>query len=567
MNPHPMPTTNKSYNCLYRKFILSALVCSLAPLILAGWAINAHYSGFARERIMQIFQTRVNYHRDMIQLFLKEIGNTLVFISETLSIPTLAREDALARVLDKINRKDWIITDIGIIDDKGNHLAYVGPYDLKDKNYARSAWFKEVMEKGIHISDMFLGFRQEPHFVMTVVKEESGRKWILRVTVNSERFRSLVKDIRMGNTCEVFLLNRNGVHQVTPPDGKKIMTAMDSFTAGEYPDSGTIRTIEARERGILIEKVSCGAWLFDPDWLILVRMNTSELFEEVRHANRFTLSFLLLSALSILLIVLWVSRHMITTLQQRDSQAEEMNRQLMQAGKLASIGELSAGVAHEINNPLAIIMTEGQLLREAHDRHPHPDKAFVRQMAGSLTQIDTQLRRCKRITRNLLKFAQRTRSVVEKVDINKFLNEITDLVEREAKSEGIQFEKTFGKELPPILSDPSLLQQVFLNLINNAIQAHEGLSKGVVTLSTSLAEKGFGVKITVSDTGTGIGPNDLDHIFDPFFTTKAPGKGTGLGLSICHSIVEQLDGNIKVQSRPGAGTTFTLNFPLALSAR
>lgn len=566
MNSQAIQTKNSRYSSLYRKFILITLFCSLAPLLLAGWAIHVHYSGFARERIMHMFLTRVNYHRDMIGLFLAEIENRLVFLTQTLSVQSLTREKFLAGVLDRINQKAWVLTDIGIIDDTGSHLAYVGPYELKDKNYAHTAWFKEVMEKDRYISDMFMGFRREPHFVVTVAKEEAGRKWILRATVNSEQFRSLVKGIRMGKTCEVFLLNREGVHQIAPPNGKGIMTSMDGFKAGAHQPGG-VRIMDSLERGISLKKASCGAWLSDPDWLLMVRMNASELFEEVRHANRFTMAFLHLSALIILLVVLWVTHHMVTTLEMRDREAEEMNRQLMQAGKLASIGELSAGVAHEINNPLAIIMTEGQILKEAHENRPHPDGGFARRLDRSLNQINIQILRCKKITRNLLKFSQRTRSVNETIDINLFLKEVIDLMEREAKSDGIRFESDFYRELPPIFSDPSLLQQVFLNLINNAIDSHEGKPKGKICLSTRTAGGGQGVEIRVSDTGSGIDPQDLDHIFDPFFTTKPPGKGTGLGLSICHSIVDQLGGSIQVQSGPGIGTTFTLTFPLTLSPK
>ncbi|WP_022666439.1 sensor histidine kinase [Desulfospira joergensenii] len=565
MNPHSMPIKASRYNSLYRKIILLTMVCSLVPLLLAGWAINIHYSGFARERIMNMFQTRVEYHRDMIELFLKENQNRLAFIAESLSMTSLIREDHLAEVLARINREAWILSDIGIIDDTGAHRAYVGPYDLMDKNYANTPWFREVMEKGKYTSDMFMGFRKEPHFVMTVSKKEAGRTWILRATVNGERFRSLVKGIRIGRSGEVFLLNSQGIHQITPPDGGSIMTFMKGFQAEEHQNPG-IRIFKTSERGISVKKVSCQARLSDPRWLLMIRMNASELFEEINHAKRFTMTFLHLSALIIFLVTLLMTHHMITTLRKRDREAEEMNRQLMQAGKLASIGELSAGVAHEINNPLAIIMTEGLLLRDANNREPHPSPVFSRQMKSSLNQIDTQLQRCKRITRNLLKFAQRTRSIIEPVDINLFLREVIDLMEREAKSDGIRFDSRLDRALPPILSDPSQLQQVFLNLINNAIEAHEKKGHGVITLATQRAEDGQGVTISVADTGSGIEPHDLDHIFDPFFTTKAPGKGTGLGLSICHTIVEQLGGSIQVKSRIGTGTTFILHFPLTLSS-
>jgi len=160
-----------------------------------------------------------------------------------------------------------------------------------------------------------------------------------------------------------------------------------------------------------------------------------------------------------------------------------------------------------------------------------------------------------------MKFARRTRSVIETININVFLREVIDLMEREAKSDGIAFKSVLDDTIPPILTDPSQLQQVFLNFINNAIDAHEEKGSGTITLSTCPAKDKTGISIIVEDTGSGIKDQDIEKIFDPFFTTKAPGRGTGLGLSICYSIVKQLGGQIQVESEIGKGTRFTLTFP------
>jgi len=239
-----------------------------------------------------------------------------------------------------------------------------------------------------------------------------------------------------------------------------------------------------------------------------------------------------------------------------------LNRQLMQTGKMASIGELSAGVAHEINNPMAIIMTERQILVDLASRTPDLDQKFKAQLEKSLSQVDDQLKRCKNITNNLLKFARRTRSELKVVNINEFLTEIKDLMEREAATCGIKFLTDLDPDVKPILSDPSQLQQVFLNLITNAIDAHDGKPYGSISLQTTGLHNLQYVKVVVADTGAGIEPENLDRVFDPFFTTKPVGKGTGLGLSICYSIVKQLGGNITVRSEgPGKGAEFTVLLP------
>jgi two-component system NtrC family sensor kinase len=171
------------------------------------------------------------------------------------------------------------------------------------------------------------------------------------------------------------------------------------------------------------------------------------------------------------------------------------------------------------------------------------------------------VKRCKRITHNLLRFSRRTQSVIELVDLNAFLKEVLDLLEREAKTGGIRLLVDLDPNLKPLRSDPSQLQQVFLNLINNAIDAHEGNPYGTIRITSRADDRAKKAEIVFADTGSGIPKEILDKIFDPFFTTKTVGKGTGLGLSICYGIMQRLGGGISVKSEVGVGTEFTLVVP------
>lgn len=231
-----------------------------------------------------------------------------------------------------------------------------------------------------------------------------------------------------------------------------------------------------------------------------------------------------------------------------------MNKQLYQACKLASVGELASGVAHEINNPLTIILTEAQVIRDVEEDTANLDLEFKSQLDESLDQIETQVQRCNLITQNLLRFSRRTRSLIERVDLNRFLQEVIDLMHKKAQTSGIQLSGNFEENLPPLQSDPSQLQQVFLNLINNAIEAHDGKPYGTVRITTRTHPEREGAEIIVADTGAGITRENIEKIFDPFFTTKPVGKGTGLGLSISYGIIQRLGGNISVRSEAGKGT-------------
>ncbi len=232
---------------------------------------------------------------------------------------------------------------------------------------------------------------------------------------------------------------------------------------------------------------------------------------------------------------------------------------LLQAQKLAAIGQLSAGVAHEINNPLAIIRQEAQWMQTLLRKDHLQGIEEVKELHDSLGEIIQQVDRCKEITHSLLDFARKRQPVIQAVAVNKLIDDMARLVEKEAGQRDIRIVRNLAPDLPPIYLDAPQLRQVILNILNNATYATR--KNGAVTITTRRAGKDF-LEIVVSDTGPGIPPEDLPRIFDPFFTTKPPGQGAGLGLSICHGIVEKLGGRITVASKVGQGATFTISLPL-----
>jgi two-component system NtrC family sensor kinase len=174
-----------------------------------------------------------------------------------------------------------------------------------------------------------------------------------------------------------------------------------------------------------------------------------------------------------------------------------------------------------------------------------------------------QVDRCTEITRNLLDFARKREPVIQGVEVNRLIESMTMLVEKEGKHNNISIVRQYDKELPVIYSDAPQLRQVVLNFLTNA--AHAIGKDGVITITTRL-KNGDSVDIVIRDTGGGIPEENLQKIFDPFFTTKPPGQGTGLGLSICHGIIQRLGGRITVKSQMGQGTEFTITLPRSREA-
>ena len=234
-----------------------------------------------------------------------------------------------------------------------------------------------------------------------------------------------------------------------------------------------------------------------------------------------------------------------------------MQEQLFQASKLAAIGELAAGVAHEVNNPLsAIIGFSDLLLLDAKDEK-------TRDM---LQKIRSQGMRARDIVQNLLNFARSQRLVQEVMDLNAVIKEAVALVRRQLELDNIQVIEEYDPDLPRIVGDAGQLQQVVLNMLQNAHDAimMSGQGSRVVVRTRRLGKDW--VAFDVEDDGPGIPEDIREHIFNPFFTTKPPGKGTGLGLSISHRIVKKHDGRITVRSRPGRGARFTVELPLRPAA-
>jgi signal transduction histidine kinase len=240
---------------------------------------------------------------------------------------------------------------------------------------------------------------------------------------------------------------------------------------------------------------------------------------------------------------------------------------LIQSEKMSAIGQLAAGVAHELNNPLGGILGYAQFTLEKL-RKNIPEKTTPKEVEGYLRyvgDIELQARRCKTIVQNLLRFSRSSRTVeFDEVDVNRAMEETLTFVEHQLRINQIELEVALTPDLPIVQGNAGQLQQVFTNLIINSMHASEPGS--VVGISSrycpALGEFGGTVELTVSDNGHGIAKEDFKKIFEPFFTTKEVGQGTGLGLSVSYGIVKEHGGEITVESEVGKGTTFTIILPV-----
>jgi two-component system NtrC family sensor kinase len=243
-----------------------------------------------------------------------------------------------------------------------------------------------------------------------------------------------------------------------------------------------------------------------------------------------------------------------TELEKAYKELQQLQRELIQSEKMASIGKLAAGVAHEINNPLGGILVYSHLLLE--------DLAENEPVRENLKKIIRETTRCKEIVKGLLEFARQSEPQLKRSEINEILNTALSFVEFQASLQNIQIIRKFHPSLPMVMVDATQIEQVFMNIILNAQEAMQG--NGTLMIVTKPTEDGKFVELEFTDTGCGIPPENLERLFEPFFTTKR--HGTGLGLAISYGIIERHNGNIAVKSKVGEGTTVTIKLP-ALNMR
>lgn len=553
------------YHSLYRSMIGTVVFISLLPLIaitlLAGYQFTTAY----QEKVLDHLREIVQKHEQVINNYLDEKVAEVRVLTDTLEAPRFMEENRLRHLHEALVRRhggDFV--DLGLVSTEGRLVAYSGPFRLGDADYSSAEWFREVMERRVYVSDVFLGLRGVPHFIIAVRFESEGREWILRTTLDFVNFNRLVEDMRVGRTGQAFIVNQSGDFQTTPKaDLETELPVVREILEKAEPANALSST--PRVRTAITERPSTGrntifvtSPLKNGEWTLIYQQDVSDAFSELYTIRWVGLLVLLLGGVGITIMAFILSRRMVARIRQADMSKEMMNEQVIEAGKLASVGELAAGIAHEINNPVAIMMEEAgwieDLMLEGLEVDDNMDEA-----KRALLQIRTQGARCRDITHKLLSFARKIDPTVKCVNMNELVEEIASLSEQRAKYANVHIKTILGEDIPDIPASPSEMQQVVLNLVNNAIDAMDGKG-GDLTLSTRRA--GEAVELVISDTGMGIPRANLNRIFDPFFTTKPVGKGTGLGLSIVYGIINKMGGDIRVTSSVDLGTSFIIKLPV-----
>jgi two-component system NtrC family sensor kinase len=423
------------------------------------------------------------------------------------------------------------------------------------------------MKQGYYTSDIFLGYRRVPHFIVAITREETGKTWVLRATIDTQFFTHLVERVRIGETGEAYILNEQGILQTQRRSGGNLMDKDADHGIGPVRHEGTESFLKKNQKGE--EFLYATTWLQDKKWLLVVRREEADAFRDVRSATYLILFINAVVGVGIIAAAFYLTNSIVRRMEEIDTEKEQLGQQLVRASRLAELGEMAAGFAHEINNPLQIMTSEQALVdtifTDMIQKGELKESQDLVDLKDSMAQIKLQIERCAKITQAILKFGRQSEPVSKDIDLVAFIPEVTSMIVKKASVNGIAVREEISENTPVIRGDPSMLQQVLLNLYNNAMDAiteRHGAEGGELVIGSAPDEEGR-VKISVTDNGVGISPENLKKIFSPFFTTKPVGKGTGLGLSVCFGIVDSLGGVMEVSSERGVGTTFTIRLPRA----
>jgi len=546
--------SGSGYQRLRRTVVLATATVALVPLTIMTLINYYQYGQAIQDARLQSTAQMLTNNKRSLEFFLSERNSALDFIIRDRTFSELSDRDVLGRIMRNVNESFSLgaFVDLGVIDSNARQVCYNGPYDLQGRNYSEQEWFHRVIQRGTFTSDVFLGHRNSPHFAIALRHEAEGADYyILRATFDAEMLSEHLHTAGLSLDDDIFLINRQGVLQTPSRRYGEVTNTVPLALPHGSPGVEVFGHEDESGRPILMGYASIAD---SPFMLVCVR--------PLRHAAAEWLTlmrlfgFLVLSAFLILAVVLWGSGQFVKNLRAESLRRAAIMHKVEYSAKLASIGRLAAGVAHEINNPLSIINEKTGLLKDLitlQEDMPRREK-----FAGLIDSVLGSVERCKKVTHRLLGFAKQMDVQREGIDVAHLLKEVVGFLEKEAEYRNIHIMVECQENVPTIESDRGQLQQVFLNVLNNAVSAVKDGGSINITIGVEDDER---VSVCVTDDGVGIPRQNLKRIFEPFFTTRE-GAGTGLGLSITYGIVQKLGGEISVESEVGEGTRFTVFLPI-----
>ncbi len=546
----------------WQMLILSMVLITFIPL---GFTTYLFYQTSKKRAISELKQeTRVLTLDTALGLsaFLEQYKNALAFIFLEYDESQLRDQHVLAKILRNLNVLYPGFTDLDIIDSNGKLLAFAcrwGRCRIRHDN-ADDEWLQKVNERNFFIKPMFLGEKKQPVFFIGI-KDIYGEKssLIIRASLKVILTQNLVQHLASKDVDDIFLVNNNGT-LLTPsryfgPSGSSVSFSLSDKSVEIFSVEKILPGNEKRNLYVGMAPVK------NSSMYLGMIVSERDLENFMTYTRNLIVQFATPAGFFILFTIVVMVTILISRLYEEDRIKKKYLEEVEQSNKLASIGRLATGVAHEINNPLAIINEKAGFLKDlfTFTGAYSEDPKIIKQV----NSIENAVHRAGTITHRLLGFARYMDVTIEKLDIRKVIDEVLVFLKKEANYKGININIDVAPDVPPLVTDHGKLQQILLNLITNAFAAlDEGGSLDIIVRKLEGEEK---VRITVRDTGCGIPEENIKLIFEPFFSTNADKGNTGLGLAITYGLIQEIGGQLELESKVGAGSSFIITLPIEIS--
>jgi len=408
--------------------------------------------------------------------------------------------------------------------------------------------------KGFFVSDTASGPAPDRGLIIAIRHDlNNGDFIILRAALDGRILQDLISQLEIDPGDDAFIINAEGRLQTASRRYGKPFEKIPLPVPEPADGTRMMDTVTLEGEPILVGY----AHIPDSAFILMIIRQKSEITDLWLKPRMQLIGFLLFSILLIIISILGTATYLVNRIHKADQKRVQALHRVEYTNKLASIGRLASGVAHEINNPLAIINQKVGLIKDLFTMRQ--GYAADERLMGLVDDVLESIIRCSSITRRLLDFSRHMESRIELVNIEGIIRQILGFMEKEVERRRIRVTLDIARDIPEFMGDRGNLQQIFLNLINNAFAA---MTDGGQLDITMIYRREDQVRVTVTDNGHGIPEEDIKRIFEPFFSTRDQHSGTGLGLSITYGLVTEMGGDIVVESQVGQGTRFTITVPL-----
>jgi signal transduction histidine kinase len=545
-----------NFRRIWKQTVIIFSIVAIVPLVVTAlFSYKVHRSSTDSELMRSTIRLVSNTDQSVFYFF-KEYRSVLDLVTHGHTFEELSDTAKFNNLLATAQMEIDGIEGLEIIDSSGVRKAFAGSTTLKREIPDQRPSHLDVFERFVHVSEVFSLSKGSYHFNYTVGRIfPNGKRYFLRAIINTEGLNKLIARLTTGASEDIFLLNRQGVLQTPSSFFGAPLTPIDLLVPDATQKATLFQAGDSTGNPLIVGQILIPQ---TPFTLMVIQSKETPLQTWYKTPRAF-MWILALSVLVIFAVTIGMATWLVDQMHEADQERVRTLHQVEQTTKMASLGRLASGVAHEINNPLAIINQKAGHLRDIlslSDDHEHHPK--LTELADSIVK---SVKRSSEVTKRLRDFAGHLNASIETIDLKEIITEVNQILAKESDFRCIAIHTEVAQDLPHFKSDRGRLEQIFFNLFNYMISTmNEG---GHLDIKARWQGKKT-IAVTLSDNGPGLPDSDLKGIFEPFSNFATNTSSTNLSLAITYALVQQIGGDIGVDSRVGVGTRFDILIPTKL---